>query len=129
MRQVILNVAQQALHVHLGQWDWEPLLRLLRVHMLLRVDVHLLLLLLLRLRPIMRLSGLLLSFIHDLLGCLYELLWKHDVLRHKRLLLLPFLLLQVVEEDFAEVSLTSLLQRHHEEVLIIHHEFLQLLLI
>ena len=72
---------------------------------------------------------LLLSLIGDRSRRLDELLREHDVLGHKRLLLFAFLLLQVVEEDFAEISLTSLLQRHHQEVLIIHHEFLQLLLI
>ena len=43
--------------------------------------------------------------------------------------MLPLLLLQVVEEDFAQVRLPGLLQRLEQEVLIIDHELLQLLLV
>lgn len=43
--------------------------------------------------------------------------------------MLPFFLFKVVQEDFSQVSLASVLQRLHEKVLVFHHELLEFHLI
>ena len=53
----------------------------------------------------------------------------HDIFGHQGLLLLLLLLLEVAYEDIVQVGRTLLLQCLHEEVLVIDHELLQLLIV
>ena len=53
----------------------------------------------------------------------------HDIFGHQSLLLLLLLLLEVAYEDVVQVRLPLLLQCLHEEVLVVDHELLQLLIV
>ena len=106
---MILNMTKEALYVHLSERHRQHIALWLGTMLLLLVHIGILLCdgqlgLLLGLRWLLNLG-----LIIDLSRCLYKLFRKHDVLRYKRLLLLPFLFLKVVEENFSQVGLTCLL--------------------
>jgi hypothetical protein len=65
----------------------------------------------------------------DLLRLWDQFLGHHDIFRHQRLLLFSLFLLQIVQEDFSQVCLASLLKHILEEVLVLDHELLKLQLI
>ena len=119
LRKMVLDASQQAFHVHMLLWLLRQLLVLRLVELLGVVWES-------RIGRVLWLLWLIL-LLHT--RCFDQLFGHHDVFGHERFLMLALLLLQVVEENFSQVRLASFLKRFEQEVLVIHHELLQLLLV